>query len=177
MGKCPSCGSSSVFGISTKQCIECGKIVCDRCVPNLIGTFRLKIGITPGLESVYETVGFCSNNCFYQFWGEIDYYPVAFEIGTDMLGFDDKVTYVWNKAISNTVANDFKAKAQRAVYFHSKNGVAFPWWDSENKHSWMYAKFYNRAKLALVRIWKSAEEHKMLLRSLKNCVCMTSQEN
>ncbi len=68
-----------------------------------------------------------------------------------MLGFDDKVTYAWNKAILNTVANDFKAKAQHAVNIHTKTGVAFPWWDSESKHSWMYLKFYNRAKLALAQ--------------------------
>ena len=149
MGKCPSCGAGSLFGVATKQCIECGKIVYDRCTPILTGTFRLKTILTPGLESVYETVGFGSSNGFYQFWDEIDHYPITFEIGTDILGFNDRVTCAWNKAISNTVANDFKAKAQRAINLHSKTGVAFPWWDSKNKHSWMYVKSNTSANLLL----------------------------
>jgi hypothetical protein len=150
MGSCPSCGASSFFGISTKQCVWCGRIVCSKCVPQWHGNFSIKTQMEqPSNGPIYAIVGFCSDACFHQFWGKVNSYPMNHEIGTDITAFNDNVVYAWNQAIIYAVANDFRARAQNAVKIHSRNACAFPWWDSTNKPTWAYSVFYNKAKLAL----------------------------
>lgn len=99
--------------------------------------------------AVYTSVGFCSDACYHQFCDRIQKYPMNNLVGTDIAGFSDKVTNVWNQAILNAIANDYRAKAQYAIEIHSKNYCAFPWWDSAKKPFPAYAPFYNKAKLAL----------------------------
>jgi hypothetical protein len=145
MGNCPSCGASSFFGITTKECFWCGKIVCDKCVPQWHGTLTLKTQTSV----LYQTVGFCSDACYYQFSDRIQQYPKHKFVGTDIQNFNAKVLNAWHEAIFDAAANDFKATVRHATQFHSDYAPAIPWWDSARKSLWIYVEFYNRAKLAL----------------------------
>jgi hypothetical protein len=150
MGSCPSCGASSFFSVSTKQCVFCGKIVCNKCVPNWHGQFQIKTMMeSPSSFPFYQTVGFCSDNCYYQFWENVQKYPVSHIIGTEINGFSYSIQYAWNQAILNSVANDLKAMAQNSIQIHSPNNPSFPWWDGKKVHLYAYAPFYSKAKLAL----------------------------
>ncbi len=85
MGRCPSCGARTLFMNKSKLCFCCGKEVCNKCVPYFHGTLGIKTQMEiSNKPSTYENVGFCSSKCFYQFWDEVDHYPITFEIGTDI---------------------------------------------------------------------------------------------
>ena len=150
MVSCPSCGSSSFFLLSTKECFWCGKTVCNRCVPNWHGVLSLKLQMEIASNpAVYGEVGFCSDACHRQFWERIQKYPMNRIVGTDITAFNEAVTNVWNQAILSAAANVFTPKTQHAIEIHSKYNAAIPWWDSARRNIPEYAGFYNRAKLAL----------------------------
>jgi hypothetical protein len=158
MGKCPTCGASSFFGVYTKQCANCGKIVCNRCVPQWHGTLVYKQrSERPQIEpAYYKTVGFCSTNCFSQFWQRVFDYPVDYEIGTDVDHFYQKLFLLWNQAIvsstakcSPSVAKYLLPKVKLATQIHSDQFGAFPYRDNSGKPHWMFEKFRAKARTAL----------------------------
>jgi hypothetical protein len=156
MGKCPSCGAGSIFGIQTKKCVWCGKIVCDRCVPAWHGTLSIKTHAeSPGSIAKYSTVGFCSDNCFYAFWEKALAYPPDHIIGTDMENFDKNWTRYWNESILNVLTANadigIAEMARRAVQIHSDRFVAFPWIDSSKRPKWTAKKSADNARLALAQ--------------------------
>lgn len=160
MARCPSCGASSLFGFYTKQCANCGKIVCDQCVPQWFGPVRFKTYAenTSTQPARYETTGFCSVKCFGQFWDKILDYQAEPQIGTDMRSFGDNVIVLWNKAIVNAfakgnpnAARSLVPKADYAVQIHSDRFPAFPWWDSSGKLLWMFERFRAKAKTSLAQ--------------------------
>jgi DNA-directed RNA polymerase subunit RPC12/RpoP len=155
MVKCPSCGASSIFGFQTKRCVWCGKIVCDRCVPNWHGTLSVKISAEDSAGPAYETLGFCSDNCFYGFWGKVLAHPAEYLIGTNIENFRNNWIMYWNDSILTVLsANADTAiadKARKAVQIHSARFVAFPWFDSSNKSLWMAKQSADNARLALAQ--------------------------
>ena len=105
MVRCPSCGASSLFGVRTKQCAFCGKVVCNQCVPELIDPLSIKVAKEDERhEASYYTVGFCSSNCSHQFWQRVIDYQMNYEIGTDMENFNSNIVILWNNAIRDAVA-------------------------------------------------------------------------
>ena len=159
MGSCPSCGASSFFGVNTKQCAWCGKIVCNKCLPNWHGSIAYKIQVeeATGRPATYDSAGFCSNFCFNQFWQKVQEYPMD-EVGTDSPVFAVRVTWLWNQAILNaaakanpTVARYLVPRFDFAIRISSPRFVAFPWLDPTGKPVWMFERFYAQAKLALAK--------------------------
>jgi uncharacterized protein with PIN domain len=108
--------------------------------------------------ATYETAGFCSDNCFNQFWLRVFSYPINFQIGTDIGRFEDNVISLWNHAIADAVsksnANVSRSLSPRVNYsaqIHTGRFAAFPWWDSSAKPLWMFEKFRANAKTALAQ--------------------------
>jgi len=157
VGKCPSCGASSIFGMQTKRCAWCGKTVCNTCVPTWHGALMVKTLVEDlsGRAAGYDTVGFCSDNCFYQFWQKVLAYPAEYFIGTDMENFNKNWVKYWNDSILNVLSanvdSELVDKARRAVQIHSERFVAFPWWNSSNTSLWMSQQSSDKAKLALAQ--------------------------
>ncbi len=158
MGSCPSCGASSFFRVNTKQCVWCGKIVCDKCVPQWHGNFTLKTRMEEGFNlGNYEAEGFCTDACFYQFWNTVQEYPLD-EVGTDIAGFGGRIIWLWNQAILNAatkanpyVARDLVPKVNYAIRIQSQHFPAIPWWDSTGKSLWTYRNFHDKAKSTLAQ--------------------------
>lgn len=150
MGRCPTCGASSRFGINTKQCTWCGKIVCNKCVPQWYGSISIKMG------AYYEAHGFCSEPCYNSFWWKVMVdYPLHY-IGTNIASFDKELVCLWNNAILNAIMNSNPAvvsylgpKAQNAVSIHNDNSVAFPWIDSSGSVIPEFNQFCVKSKTAL----------------------------
>lgn len=160
MGSCPTCGASSFFGVHTKQCANCGKIVCNRCVPQWQGilTFKQTSERPPTTPAYYETVGFCSTDCFSQFWQRVFDYPVDYEVGTDINNFYKTLILLWNHAITNSaskcnpsVARYLVPKVKLAEQIHSAKHPAFPGWDKSGKAFWMFEKFRTKARTTLAQ--------------------------
>ena len=154
MGRCPSCGASSFFGVFTRQCVWCGKIFCNKCVPQPHGSLSFKTQpeiFSPERPASYDVAGFCSDACFQQFWHRVQECPMENEVGTDITGFNGKVIFLWNHSILNPVAKDYIPKANIAIHIHSQNFAAFPWWDSTGKPFWMFEAFGHKAKLTLAQ--------------------------
>lgn len=159
MGSCPSCGASSFFGVTTKQCAWCGKIVCDKCVPKWVGSLAYKVQPedTMGHLAVYGSAGFCSEFCFNQFWQQIQEYPLD-DIGTELGAFDLRVIWLWNQAIISAtrkcnpnISRELAVRFDYALSIHSRKFVAFPWLSPTGKPVWMFERFYSRAKLKLAQ--------------------------
>lgn len=154
MGKCPNCGASSIFGIRTDRCVWCGKTVCDRCMPSH-GTLDIKISVESARAPVarYGTAGFCSDNCFQQFWQKVLEHPAEYLIGTDIGNFDKNWVKYWNNSILNVLSanadSELAEKAKKAVQTHTEKFVAFPWWDSSNTPLWMSQESSRNARLAM----------------------------
>ena len=153
MGKCPSCGASSLLFVHTKQCVSCGKTVCNKCVPNLSGMFEIKTQMEPANinDSVYGISGFCSGSCATKFWSNVKSYSLSKDIGTDLEHFGDNVIEAWNKAIAVSVFKSFSSVYQKAISIHTYSFPAFPWFDSKGKNLQIYEEFSNIAKLALAQ--------------------------
>jgi len=160
MGSCPTCGASSFFGVHTKQCANCGKIVCNRCVPQWQGilTFKQTSERPPTTPAYYETVGFCSTDCFSQFWQRVFDYPIDYEVGTDINNFYKTLILLWNHAITNSaskcnpsVARYLVPKVKLAEQIHSAKHPAFPGWDKSGKAFWMFEKFRTKARTTLAQ--------------------------
>ena len=160
MGRCPTCGASSFIGVYTKQCANCGKVVCNRCVPQWQGTltFKQTSERPPTNPASYETVGFCSTDCFSQFWQRVFDYPLDYEIGTDVDNFNKKLILLWNQAITSStakcspsVARFLVPKVKYAEQIHSAQFAAFPYWDNSGKAVWMFEKFRVKAQTALAQ--------------------------
>ena len=160
MVRCPSCGASSLFGLHTKQCAFCGKIVCDKCVPAFFGSLEIKTvweGVG-GYSAPYSTVSFCSSNCYYQFWQRVLDYPMDYEIGTDLEKekFNSTIIKLWNNAVRNafatggpTLATSLMPMVDNAIKIHTKQCPAFKWWDSSSNYLWSYQAFLTKARTAL----------------------------
>ena len=149
MGSCPSCGASSFLGVNTKQCAWCGTVVCNKCVPQWLGSISVKAG------GNYEIHGFCSEGCYNSFWWNVFDYPLR-HIGTEILDFDKALVFKWNEAILNAIMNanpavvrTLGAKAQNAVAMHNAQSPAFPWRTSSNDCLKEFEQFYNRSKTIL----------------------------
>jgi len=157
MGRCPSCGASSIFGVQTKTCVWCGKIVCDKCVPMWHGTLLVKTSVedSSGRPADYKIVGFCSDNCFQSFWQKVLSHPADYLIGTNVEGFNRNWVRYWNDSIlyvlSANADRGVAEMARRAVQIHSERFVAFPWRDSSNNSVWMAQKSADNARLALAQ--------------------------
>jgi hypothetical protein len=159
MGRCPTCGASSFFGVHTKQCANCGKGVCNKCVPKWQGTLTFKkTRETPRAPAYYEMVGFCSTECFSQFWQRVFDYPVDYEVGTDVNNFYTNLILLWNQAIisstekcNNSVAKYLVPKAKLAAQIHSGRFPAFPWSDKSGKAVWTFKKFRTNARTVLAQ--------------------------
>lgn len=160
MGSCPTCGASSFFGVHTKQCANCGKIVCNRCVPQWQGilNFKQTSERPPTTPAYYETVGFCSTDCFSQFWQRVFDYPIDYEVGTDINNFYKTLILLWNHAITNSaskcnpsVARYLVPKVKLAEQIHSAKHPAFPGWDKSGKAFWMFEKFRTKARTTLAQ--------------------------
>jgi transcription elongation factor Elf1 len=150
MGSCPTCGASSLFGVKTKQCAWCGKIVCNKCVPQWHGSLYIKEG------AHYNVYGFCNEGCYNSFWSKVFVdYPLH-NIGTNIEGFDKELVSMWNKAIlyaiksSNpAVVKSLSQKAIDAIAMHNAISVAFPLVTSSGQTSPEFDKFYANSKKAL----------------------------
>lgn len=153
MGKCPTCRANSFFGVSTRQCVWCGKIICNKCVPQPHGSlsFKTQLEIAPANPASYEVAGYCSDACFQQFWQRVKEFQMENEVGTDITGFNGKVVFLWNQSILNSVAKDYISKAKIAIHIHSQRFAAFPWCDSSGKPLWMFDAFSYKAKLTLAQ--------------------------
>jgi len=156
VGKCPSCGASSVFGVATKKCAWCRTIVCDRCVPKWHGSLTIKTASEKNTMRPYETIGFCSDKCFYEFWDKVMEYPADTVIGTNVQGFNANWVKFWNAAIVNAFINgkpydddEIVSKIQHAVKIHSDRCVAFPWTNSSGAYDWTSKALAIKAKTAL----------------------------
>ena len=158
MARCPNCGARSFFGVYTKQCANCGKVVCNKCVPQWRGqlSFKQISERPPAQPAGYETMGFCSTECFSQFWQRVFDYPLDYEVGTDVENFYKNLILLWNKAVvystekSNpSVAKNLGPKVRLAERLHSGKFNAFPFWDSQGKALWMFEKFRTKARTAL----------------------------
>lgn len=155
MGRCPNCGTSSIFSIKTAQCVWCGKEICSNCVPRWHGAIEIKAvreNIVNGLAydlPKYTLAGFCSDNCYYQFWERVQNYPISHLIGTDTLGFQNTIISAWNQAILDAAANGYKGAIQQAIGLHTIYHAAIPWWDQSKKTFPHYGPFYNKCRLAL----------------------------
>lgn len=146
MTRCPSCGANSIF-LSTKTCFGCGETICDRCMPKTLETLSIAIGSQE--DHPYETVGFCSDDCYNQFLDRILHFDVHKYVLTDSKNIDANIVNAWNKAIANSVHSNFKKLAENACRIHSMQHPAFPWWDPKtNTHLRAYSKFYKDAKMA-----------------------------
>jgi DNA-directed RNA polymerase subunit RPC12/RpoP len=107
----------------------------------------------------YARVGFCSDNCFYQFWQKVLEHPAEYPIGTDIKNFDKNWVKYWNDSILNVFLmraqsnadSELAEKARQAVQIHSETSPAFPWWDSSNAMLWMARESSDKAKLALAQ--------------------------
>jgi hypothetical protein len=175
MGSCPSCGASGMFGVTTKSCAWCGKIVCNRCVPNWHGAVMLKTFAENARspDPKYGNVGFCSDACFYQFWEKALAYPAEHIIGTDVERFHDNWVKYWNhsivEAFSASPNVEATSKAKFAVSIHSEQFPAFPWVDHQNKPIWQANNSAHSARVALAqnlercgRTLDSAKEYESL---------------
>jgi len=160
MGRCPTCGASSFFGVYTKQCANCGKVVCNKCVPEWQGTlaFKQTSERPPSASAYYETVGFCSTNCFSEFWQRVFDYPVIYDVGTDIDNFYKNLITLWNKAIIHStekcnplIARYLVPKVKLAERLHSNKFNVFPCWDKSGKALWMFEKFRTKARTALAQ--------------------------
>lgn len=159
MGRCPSCGANSFFGVVTRQCANCGRIICNRCVPQWHGALAFKTRLeTPTQPASYDIAGFCSDTCFNQFWERVFNYQLDYQIGTDTGRFEDQVIVLWNQAIASsfskcnaTVAYYLNPRVNYAAQIHSGKFAAFPWWDPNGKILWMFEKFHTKAKTALAQ--------------------------
>ena len=160
MGSCPSCGASSLLGVSTRQCTWCGKIVCNRCTPQSQGSIAFKTHIedTSGFGVSYEVAGFCSDSCLEQFWSKVAEYPVDEAIGTDIESFEGNLVWLWNQSILNAVcacnvdvAQNLAPKIKNAIQISSQRFVAFPYCDSTGKPFWMFENLHDKAKLGLAQ--------------------------
>ncbi|MCW4000485.1 MAG: hypothetical protein NWE93_09615 [Candidatus Bathyarchaeota archaeon] len=158
MGTCPTCGASSFFSVSTKQCSWCGRTVCNKCVPQWGGTLTYKTQMEdPTKPAAYDNAGFCSIVCFNNFWLTVQAYPTD-DVGTDISGFTGKVLWLWNQAVSNAASRSSPAisrgltqKLNNSIQIQSPKYPAFPYWDSTGKPYWMYEGFRNKAKLTLAQ--------------------------
>ena len=152
MGRCPSCDPSSLFGVSTKQCIGCGRVGCDKCLPQLQGLFRMKTTADMASKpSVYNYVGFCSDACAQQFWNRVLKFPLQNEVGTNIAYFNPRVIHLWNQAILGACSKYHVSMVESAIRLHSINNPTFPWIDEKKNFSKIYTDFYNAAKLALAQ--------------------------
>jgi DNA-directed RNA polymerase subunit RPC12/RpoP len=130
-------------------------------VPTWHGTLDIKTSAESlsGKVACYETVGFCSDNCFYQFWQKVFSHPPEYIIGTDIDNYNKNWVKYWNDSILNVllscaIANadsGLAEMARTAVQIHTEKFVAFPWWDSSNTPLWMSEKSSSNAKLALAQ--------------------------
>ena len=159
MGKCPSCGATSLRD-STWQCLCCGKIVCDKCVPKLDSKFLIKARMenTLGRPASYEEPIFCSDSCFRNFWLRVQEFPVDTEIGTEITDFSKKLVGLWNQTVLNAVAKSYSdvaeelvPKAEYAIENHTSKFEAFPWCDNTGKTILPFENFRFKTKLALAQ--------------------------
>ena len=147
MGRCPSCGASSIF-LTPKVCFYCGKPACDRCMPKTLETLNMAIGTQE--DHPYEVVSFCSDNCYNQFYDRMLHFDAHKYVLTDSQNIDSNIVNAWNKAICDSAANNYKRLTENACKLHSMQHPAFPWWDLKtNKYLPAYSKFYRNAKMAL----------------------------
>ena len=121
-------------------------------------TFKQMSERPPTAPANYETVGFCSTNCFSQFWERVFDYPLDYEIGTDVENFNKKLILLWNQAITSSaakcnpsVASYLVPKVKYAEQIHSTQFAAFPYWDNSSKVVWMFEKFRVKAQTALAQ--------------------------
>lgn len=124
-------------------------------MPNWHGTLCIKTSVENPAYAVYETVGFCSDNCFNQFWQKVFEYPAGYVIGTNVEDFNKNWVKYWNdsilKVLSANADGELAEKAGRAVQIHSERYVAFPWIDSSNAPLWMAQQSSTNARLALAQ--------------------------
>jgi hypothetical protein len=153
MARCPSCGASSLFGLNIRQCVLCGKTVCNHCVPELIAPIPVKVAHEQESNSNYQIISFCSLSCSNQFWQRVGDYQLDYDIGTDIENFEKNLITSWNKAICNTFAPSSIARAMgnKAIQMHTRKSPAFPWWDSSGKHLLSFKQFKAKAKTALAQ--------------------------
>lgn len=111
----------------------------------------------PYSGALYEAFGFCSDQCYHQFWQKVYEYPLDRDIGTDIANFESRKTNAWNNAILNAitignsgVTESIVPKANLAFKIHTANNPAFPWWLSGTNLP-EYEKFYNNAKITLAQ--------------------------
>ena len=160
MARCPNCGASSFFTVYTKQCANCGKVVCNKCVPEWKGTiaFKQTSERPPSDPACYDTFGFCSTDCFSQFWERVFNYPVDYDVGTDVDNFYKNIVLLWNRAIVSSTekcnpssARYLVPKVKLAESLHTAKFNAFPFWDSQGRALWMFEKFRNNARSTLAQ--------------------------
>jgi hypothetical protein len=113
---------------------------------------------TPTQPASYDVAGFCSDNCFNQFWGRVFSFPVDYQVGTDIDHFKDKAVILWNQAITDSftkcnanVAQCLSPRINYASQLHSVGFAAFPWWYASGKPLWMFTKYHTNAKTALAQ--------------------------
>ena len=103
MYRCPTCGARAFLGVATKQCANCGKVVCNKCVPQWEGQIAYKQSReNPSASAEYGVVGFCSANCFDTFWQRVFDFPVDYGVGTDVNNFYTNLLLVWNNTIEDS---------------------------------------------------------------------------
>jgi hypothetical protein len=154
MGKCPSCGAKSIFGLKTWKCFYCGKVVCVRCMPSF-NSFWFKTGIEykDGSSPHYEYVGFCSSKCFEEFWDKVLSFPADDYMETDISNFEKNWVKYWNESILAALPECKGGlqveKVRQSTNFQTERFPAFPWIDSSNNLGPYSKKSRYKAKLAL----------------------------
>lgn len=155
LGTCPTCGASAIFGLKTKQCAWCGRITCNRCVPQSNGSITYKtFPEAQGQLPMYDSTGFCSMNCFNMFWDRVQQYPTI-EVATDIEQFEVIAIKLWNQAMLNAiyqsnpeVARKIVPKAEFALKLHTSQCPAFPW-NGPNQNADKFSNFRTKAKTNL----------------------------
>ena len=107
------------------------------------------------IDAIYEAVGFCSNNCYTQFWEKVLAFPSENFVETDIVNFNKNWVRYWNQsiltALSGSQGGEIVEKVRQAVKIHTERFVAFPWRDSSNMRISQATESQRNAKLALAQ--------------------------
>jgi DNA-directed RNA polymerase subunit RPC12/RpoP len=125
-------------------------------MPNWQNVFVFKAVIEgkQRIDAIYEAVGFCSKDCYNQFWDKVLSFPAADFVETDTKNFNRNWIKYWHESILAALREAKGESAERvrqAVRIHTERFVAFPWVNSSNVFIPQAKKSQNDAKLALAQ--------------------------
>jgi hypothetical protein len=99
MGKCPNCGVTYLFSTPSERCGWCGKVTCEKCLPEWPDSILVKSTMEfDQSQAKYEFINFCSISCSEIFWHLVENYSLE-EIGTDIPNFGRNLRNLFYSAI------------------------------------------------------------------------------